>query len=109
MVGQERLVAVAVLFQRLAAFLPKLRRVQRIFGAVGFRIQAAGKIQQTRCDVDVADHRIGLNTATRLIGITHDEGHSQAALVHRGLSAGECHPVVAGKDDQGFVVEPILF
>ncbi len=58
MVVIERLVAVAVFFQGFATLVPELTCIQHVFRRVGFAVQPAGKIQQRRRDIDVADQRI---------------------------------------------------
>ncbi len=53
----------------------------------------------------MADEGLVVHAALRFVGIAHDEGDAEAALVDGGLAAGKGHAVIGGEDDEGLFVE----
>ena len=88
--------------------LPEILRVDPLLRAV-LLVEAPDEIEQARRDVDMTDHRLRLDAALRFVGIAHDEGHPQAALVDRRLSPGESHAVIGREDDERLIVDARLF
>ena len=105
MIATEFVATATVLLEVFTPLLPIAVGFNPFLGAIRFRVQAAGKVQEGRRDINVADHGIGRNAAFLLIGIAYHKGDLQTAFVYRGFPSGKGHAMVGCEDDHGFVVE----